>query len=236
MAQELGHYEPDSIENDGFIHCSDFDQATERAANIYSGQKDLLLLEIDEELVKAAIVYEDLYGMNQMFPHMYGILNLEAVKAIYHIESAENGELKLNGVIGMDCLGCRIANGLEPGLNIIFETEWITCVLDIAPFNEGHTLILPKKHCWDVDEMDKATAHAIMDASIQISKVLKEIYKPDGISVCQNGGVFNDLSHYHMHIIPRFQGDGFSWSEPLTPNGAEQRLAETRVKMIHALT
>jgi histidine triad (HIT) family protein len=109
----------------------------------------------------------------------------------------------------MNCLGCRISNGngIEPNLNIIFETELITCVLDIAPFNEGHTLIVPKKHYWDVEEMDAETAHAIMDASIKISKVLKELYSPDGISMCQNGGVFNDLTHYHVHIIQDSKGD-----------------------------
>lgn len=48
----------------------------------------------------------------------------------------------------MDCLGCRIANGIEPDLNIIYENEYVTCVLDIAPFNEGHTLILPKSITW----------------------------------------------------------------------------------------
>lgn len=52
----------------------------------------------------------------------------------------------------MECLGCRIANGIEPNLIIVFENEHITCVLDIAPFHEGHTLILPKKHYWDVDD------------------------------------------------------------------------------------
>jgi histidine triad (HIT) family protein len=135
----------------------------------------------------------------------------------------------------MDCLGCRISNGIEPNLNIVFETELITCVLDIAPFNEGHTLILPKKHYWDLEEMDGDTAHAIMDASIKISKALKKLYNPDGISVCQNGGLFNDLTHYHKHVIPRFKGDGFSWSEPLFPHGAEIHLRETRNKIVNIL-
>lgn len=132
----------------------------------------------------------------------------------------------------MDCLGCRISNGMEPNLNIIFENELITCVLDIAPFNEGHTLILPKKHYWDVEDMDTGTAHCIMETSMKISKILKQIFQPDGISICQNGGVFNDLTHYHMHIIPRYKGDGFTWSEPLFPNGAEKRLGETRDKIV----
>jgi histidine triad (HIT) family protein len=135
----------------------------------------------------------------------------------------------------MDCLGCRISNGIEPNLNIIFETELITCVLDIAPFSEGHTLILPKKHYLEVEEMDRETGHAVMDASIKISKALKELCNPDGISICQNGGVFNDLTHYHMHIIPRFKGDGFSWSKPLFPHRAALHLGETKNKIVKAL-
>jgi histidine triad (HIT) family protein len=132
----------------------------------------------------------------------------------------------------MGCLGCRIANSIEPDLNIVYENELITCVLDIAPFNEGHTLILPKKHYWDVEEMDSETAYAIMDASRKLSVVLKVLFKPDGISVCQNGGKFNDLTHYHMHLIPRYEGDGFSWSEPLYLHGAEKRLSQTKVMIL----
>ncbi|NUU59904.1 HIT family protein [Paenibacillus agri] len=135
----------------------------------------------------------------------------------------------------MECLGCRIANNIEPNLNIIYENELITCVLDIAPFNEGHTLILPKKHYLDVEEIESATAYAIMDASKRLSAVLKDLFKPDGISICQNGGKFNDLAHYHMHLIPRYEGDGFSWSEPLHPHGADKRLGQTREKILKSL-
>ncbi|WP_282940254.1 HIT family protein [Paenibacillus sp. RC67] len=135
----------------------------------------------------------------------------------------------------MDCLGCRIANGREPNVNVVYENEHITCVLDIAPFNEGHTLILPKKHVLDVEEMGLEVAHRIMEASMKLSSILKQVFHPDGITICQNGGVFNDLTHYHMHLIPRYKGDGFSWSEPLVLYGAEERLGETQRKMTVAL-
>ncbi|WNS46249.1 HIT family protein [Paenibacillus sp. MMS20-IR301] len=139
------------------------------------------------------------------------------------------------GVPGVDCLGCRIANGIEPDLNIIYENELITCVLDIEPFNEGHTLILPKQHYKDIIEMDAETAKAVIDASRQISIALKRLYKPDGIRMCQDSGKFNDLTHYHMHLIPRYEGDGFVWGEPLHPDGAELRLSQTKVKLIEVL-
>ena len=54
----------------------------------------------------------------------------------------------------MDCLGCRIALGVEPGVLIVYENEHVTCVLDIAPFNEGHLLILPKAHAVEVEELE----------------------------------------------------------------------------------
>lgn len=135
----------------------------------------------------------------------------------------------------MDCLGCRIANGGEPNVKVVYENEHLTCVLDIAPFNEGHILILPKKHVLDVEEMDMETAHRIMEASMKLSLIVKQVFRPDGISICQNGGVFNDLAHYHMHLIPRYQGDGFSWSEPVISHGAAERMEETREKIINAL-
>jgi diadenosine tetraphosphate (Ap4A) HIT family hydrolase len=74
-----------------------------------------------------------------------------------------------------------------------------------------------------------------MDASQKLSKVIKDLFKPDGISICQNGRKFNDLTHYHMHLIPGYEGDGFSWSERLHPHGAENRLSQTKEKILKLL-
>lgn len=134
-----------------------------------------------------------------------------------------------------DCLGCRIANGIEPGLNILFENERVTCVLDIDPFHEGHALILPKAHAVEVEELDAATALAIMEASQRLSIALKRVYAPDGITI-HNGGTLNDLTHYHMHVFPRYVGDGFSWDESLRQDGAKHRLGMTRDKLLPFLS
>ena len=48
--------------------------------------------------------------------------------------------------------------------------------------------------------------------SNRIVAALKKTYNPDGYSIMQNGGVFNDVGHYHMHIFPRYKDDGFSWN------------------------
>lgn len=129
-----------------------------------------------------------------------------------------------------ECLGCRLSNQLEP-VNIVYENEYVCCFLDIEPFNEGHTLILPKKHYLDVEELEIETANSIMMASMTISKALKRLFNPDGITVCQNGGKFNDLKHYHMHVIPRFEGEPF-YSEERKDNLKEKdKFLETKTKM-----
>lgn len=135
----------------------------------------------------------------------------------------------------MDCLGCRIANHMEPDVQVVYENEHITCVLDIEPFNEGHLLILPKKHFHELEEIDEVTLNEIMKISVKMSGIIKDIFTPDGITICQNGDIFNDLHHYHMHLIPRYINDGFSWSDPIIEHKAETRLKETKNKFKRSL-
>ncbi|WP_308635380.1 HIT family protein [Paenibacillus silvisoli] len=132
----------------------------------------------------------------------------------------------------MACLGCQLANGLVDS-KIIYEDEYVACLLDIAPLNDGHTLIVPKRHLRELDELDEETMRAVMNASATVSRALKRTYGPDGISVMQNGGVFNDLDHFHLHVFPRYRGDGFGWLEP--SGGEHQSLEQVRMRMLEAM-
>ncbi|HFK1765950.1 MULTISPECIES: HIT family protein [Bacillus] len=109
----------------------------------------------------------------------------------------------------MGCLGCKLANE-EEKIYKVYEDEYVTCFLDHEPFYPGHTLIVPKQHVVEVDELDDVIAKSIMDASKLIAKAIKSLYKPDGITVCQNGGIFNELTHYHMHVVPRYKERSFA--------------------------
>lgn len=109
----------------------------------------------------------------------------------------------------MACLGCQLANKELP-VYVVFEDEHVCCILDHDPFNEGHVLILTKQHVHDVDELNEQTSLAIMKASRLLSKALKRLFNPDGITFTQNGGIFNDLTHYHMHAVPRYKEQSFA--------------------------
>lgn len=95
--------------------------------------------------------------------------------------------------------------------DFVYEDELVMAFMDMEPINEGHILLVPKKHYLDADEIpDELLAH-LMIVSKKMVVALKEIYHPDGYSIIQNGGEFNDVGHYHMHIFPRYAGDGFGW-------------------------
>ena len=132
----------------------------------------------------------------------------------------------------MNCLGCQLANQLVE-TNVVFEDDFITCILDIDPLSEGHILILPKTHYKELDDIDERTMKSIMTASVMITKALKVVYKPDGITVIQNGGVFNDLDHYHLHVFPLYLNDGFGWIEP--SHKSSNKLEQVKAKMIEEI-
>ncbi|MBP3962344.1 DUF952 domain-containing protein [Paenibacillus lignilyticus] len=92
-ASEQPKYEPQSIAADGFIHCCTREQINLLANMLFQGVDDLLLLEIDETATEAELIYEDLYEMNQLFPHLYGALNLNAVTEISHVHASADGEV-----------------------------------------------------------------------------------------------------------------------------------------------
>ena len=75
----LGRYEAASLQSEGFIHNSTADQVAGVLERYYRNQKDLLLLHIDEDKLTAPLRYELAPSVNDMFPHLFGPLNLDAV-------------------------------------------------------------------------------------------------------------------------------------------------------------
>lgn len=94
-AVPLGAYRADSLQTEGFIHCSTLEQVLGPANAMFHGQDGLVLLCIDPEQVAAPIVYEDCYESGQAFPHIYGPLEVEAVTAVIPFPPQEDGSFIL---------------------------------------------------------------------------------------------------------------------------------------------
>lgn len=83
-AKLVGNYRADSLNSEGFIHCSTRSQLTKTANKFFKNQTGLVLLYIDESKVKAEIKYES--ADNDLFPHIYGELNLDAISQVIDLE------------------------------------------------------------------------------------------------------------------------------------------------------
>jgi uncharacterized protein (DUF952 family) len=90
-AKPGGSYRPEAFAAEGFIHCSTREQVVRVADARFRGQQGLVLLCIDTGKVAAEIVYENLVGGRELFPHIYGALNADAVVEVLEFEPGADG-------------------------------------------------------------------------------------------------------------------------------------------------
>jgi uncharacterized protein (DUF952 family) len=96
MAQGLGRYSAPSLANEGFIHCSTASQVVATAERFYAGQHGLILLVIDPKRVQAEVRYEaGTDKPDELFPHVYGTINLDAVTRVLDFEPDQAGRWSL---------------------------------------------------------------------------------------------------------------------------------------------
>lgn len=106
----------------------------------------------------------------------------------------------------MDCLFCKIIEGSIPS-NKVYEDSEVLVFLDINPNTNGHMLIIPKKHLVTVDDVDSELAKHILEVEKKMHTLLKEKLNIDGLTIVQNNDYGQEVKHYHVHLIPRYEND-----------------------------
>lgn len=108
-----------------------------------------------------------------------------------------------------NCIFCKIIAGDIPS-HKIYEDEHVYAFLDINPSTKGHTLVIPKKHCIDIYDMDAETAANTFQAIPKIANVIKAAFNPIGLNIVNNNQKPHQVVfHYHIHLIPRYEDDAF---------------------------
>ena len=106
-----------------------------------------------------------------------------------------------------DCLFCKIINNEIPS-STIYEDDLIKVFLDINPTTNGHMLIIPKKHHVNVMDIDEdVVSHALKVIREKLYPMLKKNLGCDGLTIVQNNEYGQEVKHYHIHLIPRYQDD-----------------------------
>ena len=113
-----------------------------------------------------------------------------------------------------NCIFCKIAAGEIPSATL-YEDNDFRVILDLGPASKGHALILPKEHyrnLYDID--DETLAKAALLAKKMVKK-LTDVLGCDGYNIVQNNEpcAGQTVFHFHMHLIPRYEGDkvGLGW-------------------------
>jgi len=107
-----------------------------------------------------------------------------------------------------NCIFCSII-GKELSSTTIYEDEWVKAIMDISPANRGHVILISKIHYENMFDLEAETAMRIITVAQKVARLLKEELNCDGINILQNNGkaAGQTVFHFHMHVIPRFEGD-----------------------------
>lgn len=111
----------------------------------------------------------------------------------------------------MKCIFCDISSQRAPA-SVVIEEERCVAFLDIRPVNPGHTLVIPRRHAASLAELDPLDGAAMFQTARRLALALRasglrcegiNFYLADGEAAGQ------EVFHVHLHVIPRYAGDGF---------------------------
>ena len=131
-----------------------------------------------------------------------------------------------------ECIFCKIIAGKLPS-HKVYEDEKVIAFLDIMPVNAGHTLVVPKKHAHNIFDIESADWLAVCDAVRTIAIAIEKGLSADGVNIAMNNREHAGqvVPHPHVHVIPRYKGDGIKLMPQRTYLEKE---AETTLEKIRA--
>jgi len=109
----------------------------------------------------------------------------------------------------MDCIFCKIINEDIPSYKV-YEDDKVIAFFDILPVSPGHTIVVPKHHVADIEDLDEGDFVAMTKAVKKIGRAMLDGLGVKGYSIyLDNKSAANQhVPHVHFHVVPRAEGDG----------------------------
>ena len=110
-----------------------------------------------------------------------------------------------------NCVFCQIIQKKSPAC-IVYEDERVVAFLSNRPVNEGHTLVVPKKHYENIYEIPEEEVAYLFKITKRVAHAVRDGISAKGIRIVQNNGraAGQVIFHLHVHIIPLMPEEGFS--------------------------
>jgi len=127
------------------------------------------------------------------------------------------------------CIFCKILAGELPA-TVVDEDERTMAFMDIAPATRGHALVIPRTHSADLLSVEREDLHAVAVASQRLARRIHERLGADGVNLVNSCGAaaWQTVFHFHMHVIPRYDGDPLRLPWTPAPGDPEEIAAAGR--------
>jgi histidine triad (HIT) family protein len=122
-----------------------------------------------------------------------------------------------------DCVFCMIRDGKIPSAKV-YDDERTLAFMDINPLTRGHCLVATKAHATTLYDAEVEDLKAAIATAKKVAGALRKALSPDGLNVLQANGAaaFQSVPHFHLHLIPRWTGDGKGFDWKLVPGTREE--------------
>jgi histidine triad (HIT) family protein len=122
-----------------------------------------------------------------------------------------------------DCIFCKIVAGELPA-QIVDEDERTIAFMDIAPATRGHALVIPRAHARDLLEVSPEDLQATVVGAQRLAARAAERLGADGVNLLNACGAaaWQTVFHFHIHVIPRYEGDPLRLPWIPSPGDPEQ--------------
>jgi len=110
-----------------------------------------------------------------------------------------------------ECIFCQITQKQLPA-SVVYEDEQVVAFLSNRPVNEGHTLVVPKKHYANIYEISQDETAYLFKIVKRVALAVRDSVEAEGIRIVQNNGeaAGQVVFHLHVHVIPMKPQEGFS--------------------------
>lgn len=112
----------------------------------------------------------------------------------------------------LGCIFCAIV-ARQAEASVVYEDESVVVFMDLNPVTPGHLLVVPREHAVGLEDLDEATSARVWSVGHDMARALRRSsMRCEGINVllCDGEVAFQTVLHFHLHIIPRFAGDGWT--------------------------
>jgi diadenosine tetraphosphate (Ap4A) HIT family hydrolase len=132
------------------------------------------------------------------------------------------------------CVVCAIVVR-EAEASVVYEDETVVVFMSLHPVTPGHLLVVPREHAVGLEDLDRVTGAHVWSVAHDMARALRRSsMRCEGINVflCDGEVAFQTVLHFHLHVIPRYAGDGWNLPPDLEEKERERSLLDSDAQAI----